>query len=275
MEGRTLSREVQLDALGRRASEPASHAAAQVRALIQALVEGTSRITGEDALAQMSMVILEAQEHERSRLAGELHDGPAQALANAIFLTEVLDRALREPDAQGDRSAQAELVSLRLILERELDALRGYINQLRPSLSAAEELNEALRDSAMAVSQRSGLPIDVTFETSGERLGEAARTVALRVAQEALRNIAKHSGATRAWMVTRIVEGSDGGRKWQLEIGDDGSGFDIDGVMAHPDGRHFGLRFMRERADLLGSELLITTSPAAGTVVRLTTDWGG
>lgn len=274
MEGRTLGREVQLDASGRRSNEPASHAAAQVRALIQSLVEGTGGTTGEDVLAQMSMVILEAQEQERSRLAEELHDGPAQALANAIFQTEILDRALREPDAQGDRSARAKLVSLRQILERELDTLRGCINQQRPSLGGAEEFDEALRDSAMAVSQRSGLPIDVTFETSGEKLQDAARTVVLRVAQEALRNIAKHSSTTRAWMVTRTIEGPDGGRKWQLEIGDDGSGFDLDGVMAHPNRRHFGLSFMRERADLLGSELSITTSPAAGTVVRLTTDIG-
>lgn len=275
MEGRTVGRQVHLDAAGRRSNEPVSHASEQVRALAQSLVEGTAVTSGEDVLTQMSMIILEAQEQERSRLAEELHDGPAQALANAIFQTEILERALREPDVEGDRSAHSELVSLRQILERELDTLRGYINQLRPSLGEAEELDEALRDSAMAVSQRSGLPIEVAFQTSGEHLQDAARTVVLRVAQEGLRNIAKHSGATRAWMVTRTIDEPDGGRKWQLEVGDDGRGFDLDGVTARPNRRHFGLRFMRERADLLGSELSITTSPAAGTVVRLTIDIGG
>ncbi len=275
MEGRTLGREVHLDAAGHRSTEPISHASEQVRALINSLVEGTDGTTGEDVLAQMSMVILEAQEQERSRLAGELHDGPAQALANAIFQTEILERAIREPRPEGDRSAHAELVSLRQILERELDTLRGYINQLRPSLGEAEELDEALRESAAAVSQRAGLPIDVKFEASGAQLQDAARTVVLRVAQEALRNIAKHAGASRAWVVTRTIDEPDGGRKWQLEVGDDGRGFDIDGVTAHPNRRHFGLRFMHERADLLGSELSITTNPAAGTVVRLTTELGG
>jgi len=275
MEGRAVGRQGHLDAVSRRSGEPASQASEQVRALVQSLVEGSSGTTGEDVLSQMSMVVLGAQEQERSRLAEELHDGPAQALANAIFQTEILDRALREPLVAGDRSAHSELVQLRQILERELDTLRGYINQLRPSLGEAEELDEALRDSAMAVSQRSGLPIEVTSGATGEQLQDAARTVVLRVAQEALRNIAKHSGATRAWMVTRTIDEPDGGRKWQLEVGDDGRGFDIDGVTAHPNRRHFGLRFMRERADLLGSELSITTSPAAGTVVRLTTDIGG
>ena len=54
-----------------------------------------------------------------------------------------------------------------------------------------------------------------------------------------------------------------------LEVGDNGRGFDLDTVAAHPNRRHFGLRFMRERSDLLGSQLSIQTSPAAGTVVRL------
>jgi two-component system sensor histidine kinase DegS len=218
----------------------------------------------------MSKALLEAQEQERSRLAEELHDGPAQALANAIFQTEILERAIREnPEA-----ANTELASLRQILERELDTLRGYINQLRPSLGEAEGLDDALRDSAAAASQRAGLPIEVTIGAPGDLLQEAARTVVLRVAQESLRNIAKHSGASRAWVVTRSIEGPNGSRKWQLEVGDDGRGFDFDMVTAHPNRRHFGLRFMNERAELLGSELAITTAPAAGTVVRLTTEIG-
>ena len=97
----------------------------------------------------------------------------------------------------------------------------------------------------------------------------------LRVAQEALRNIAKHSGASRAWLVTRFTDDPSGNRKWQLEVGDDGKGFDIDAVTAHRNRRHFGLRFMKERADMLGSELTFTSDTVTGTVVRLTTDIGG
>lgn len=270
MESRTLGREVHLDGPGR-PNEPASHAADQVRGLVKLLVAGDANTSGDDVLEQMSMAILEAQEQERSRLAEELHDGPAQALANAIFQTEILERAIREDAAMAD----AELASLRQILERELDTLRGYINQLRPSLGEAEGLDDALRDSAAAISQRSGLPIEVTIGASAADLQDAARIVVLRVAQEALRNIAKHSGASHAWLVTREMDEPGEGRKWQLEVGDDGRGFDIDGVTAKPNRRHFGLRFMRERADLLGSELTITTRPAAGTILRLTTEIGG
>jgi len=272
MESRSSGGEVPVDAAGRRTQEPVSHAADDVRGLVQSLIEGSAGTTGEDIVERMSMAILEAQEQERSRLAEELHDGPAQAFANAIFQTEILERAVRE----NAYAANEELASLRQILERELDTLRGYINQLRPSLDEAEGLDEALRDNAAAVAQRAGgLPVEVTLEAPGAQLHDAARTVVLRVAQEALRNIAKHAGASRAWLVTREIEGADGSRQWQLEVGDDGRGFDIDGVTAHPNRRHFGLRFMRERAELLGSELSITTSAAAGTIVRLTTEIGG
>ena len=110
-----------------------------------------------DVDPRMAMALLAAHEQERSRLAEELHDGPAQALANAIFQTEIVDRAVREdPEA-----ARAELLALRQMLERELDTLRGYINQLRPSLGEAASLDDALRDSANAMSQRTGLPIEV------------------------------------------------------------------------------------------------------------------
>jgi two-component system sensor histidine kinase DegS len=218
--------------------------------------------------ARLALALLGAHEQERSRLAEELHDGPAQALANAIFQTEIIDRAVRgDPDL-----ARTELLGLRQMLERELDTLRAYINQLRPSLGEAAGLDDALRDSANALSQQSGMAVEVKLEAPDEELHEAARTVVLRVAQEAMRNIAKHAGATRAWVHT-FTSNADI-RRWVLEVGDDGRGFDLDSVAANPNRRHFGLRFMRERSDLLGSQLTIQTSPTTGTVVRLTIDPG-
>jgi signal transduction histidine kinase len=108
------------------------------------------------------------------------------------------------------------------------------------------------------------------LEASGAHLHSAARTVVLRVAQEALRNIAKHAAASRAWVRTSEDQAPDGSRRWMLEVGDDGRGFDYETVTAKPNRRHFGLRFMRERAELLGSSLAIESHHAAGTVVRLT-----
>jgi two-component system sensor histidine kinase DegS len=222
--------------------------------------------TPPEADPRVAMALLGAHEQERSRLAEELHDGPAQAFANAIFQTQLVERALRDEPAV----AATELASLRTLLERELDTLRGYINQLRPSLGEAVGLDEALRDSATAITQRSGLPIELRLEATGAHLHAAARTVVLRVAQEALRNIAKHASASRAWIHTSEGVAPDGNPTWVLEVGDDGRGFDYTTVTANPNRRHFGLRFMRERAELLGSSLAIESHHAAGTVVRLT-----
>ncbi len=242
----------------------------QVQADASPVTEAESALAADatplEADPRVAMALLSAHEEERSRLAEELHDGPAQALANAIFQTQMVERAVREEPA----AAAAELASLRTLLERELDTLRGYINQLRPSLGEDAGLDDALRDSASAISQRSGLQIELRLDAADALLHPAARTVVLRVAQEALRNIAKHASATRAWIHTSEGVAPDGRRTWLLEVGDDGRGFDYTTVTANPNRRHFGLRFMRERAELLGSSLAIESHHAAGTIVRLT-----
>lgn len=267
--GRTTSREVPATYTRESMENGILAANRQVQADASPVPEADSKLAADgisvDGDPRVAMALLSAHEQERSRLAEELHDGPAQAFANAIFQTQLVERALREEPA----AAVAELDALRTLLERELDTLRGYINQLRPSLGEAVGLDEALRDSASALSQRSGLLIELRLEADGGHLHAAARTVVLRVAQEALRNIAKHAAASRAWMTTR-EEGTGDDRVWLLEVGDDGRGFDYESVAAHPNRRHFGLRFMRERAELLGSSLGIESHHAAGTVVRLT-----
>jgi hypothetical protein len=142
--------------------------------------------------------LIAAREEERIRLAEELHDGTAQALANALFQIGIVERALRgHPD-----EAAAELGALRTILERELNTLRAYINQLRPSLGEPTSLDEALRDTVDGIAERSPLAVDVQLEAPAERLEQAGRTTVLRVAQEALRRAAcladdAHRGAGR------------------------------------------------------------------------------
>jgi two-component system, NarL family, sensor histidine kinase DegS len=212
--------------------------------------------------------VLEAREEERSRLAAELHDGPAQALANLIFQTEILGHALRA----NPRVVDTELSTLRQGLERELDKLRAYINELRPPLMEPEALDEALRDSATELSGRTGMPVEARLEAPADVLTEPQRSVVLRVAQEALRNVGKHAGARRAWVSTDY---SPGTHQWILEVGDDGRGFDSVGMATQTNRRHFGLRFMRERAELVGAKLSIDARPAAGTVVRLSINTGG
>ncbi len=209
--------------------------------------------------SELQMRIVEAQEAERNRLAQEVHDGPAQALSNAIFQVEYIDRIFEtEP-----RLAQVELGFLRELLRRELGDVRSFIVQLRPPVLEELGLDGALRDAAETQAALCGLRIATNLSAPTDGLTEAAQTVALRIAQEALQNVRKHAGAGSVEMATRL-DGTD----WVLEVRDDGRGFDT-GAVAARGRRNFGLQFMRERAELIGARFEVQSRPDAGTVVRI------
>lgn len=210
--------------------------------------------------------ILEAQESERARLAEEIHDGPAQALANVSFQVEIIQRMLaRDPAA-----ASAELDTMRSRMDRELRKMRAFIHELRPSLDDAGGLASALTDTIERLAQETGIRAQLDLQAPEELLDLDRRTAVLRVAQEAMRNVGKHAGAQHVIVATRhhpASEGSPG--DWILEVRDDGTGFSVDEVLERSARRHFGLRFMRERAQLVNGDLEILSSEAEGTTVRL------
>jgi two-component system sensor histidine kinase DegS len=214
-----------------------------------------------DAPTDVQMRIIEAQESERQRLAQEVHDGPAQALTNAIFQVEFIERQLdRDPGG-----ARAEIRYLRDLLRRELGDVRAFITQLRPPLLDEIGLYGAIRDQAGTLESSSGVNVELDLAAPPERLGDTQQTVILRITQEALQNIRRHAGARHVGIATRVDD--DGG--WTLEIVDDGRGFDAD-LVRDGSGRSFGLRFMRERTELIGARLEIATRPSAGTRVCVT-----
>src|SRR5918992_4977066 len=96
--------------------------------------------SGPPSAADAQMRIVEAQEAERTRLAREVHDGPAQALSNAIFQVEVVQRLLD----RDEQLARAELTQLREVLSRELRGVRAYLSQLRPPALADLGLSGAI-----------------------------------------------------------------------------------------------------------------------------------
>jgi two-component system sensor histidine kinase DegS len=212
----------------------------------------------------VQMRIVEAQEAERARLAQEIHDGPAQALANAIFQVEFVERVVdREP-----AMARHELRFLRELLRRELGDVRGFITQLRPPVLAELGLEGAIRDAIEHMRALTGLTIEAEIQVPTEALDETEQTVVLRVVQEALQNVRKHASASKVTVATR-----PNGRTWVLEIRDNGRGFDVASV-ATRGRRNFGLQFMRERAELIGARLDVRSGKDGGTVVRLAIPMG-
>lgn len=221
-----------------------------------------SLITGElvpSLPTDLQMRIVEAQEAERSRLAQEIHDGPAQALSNAIFQVEYIERVVD----QDLRMARSELRFLRELLRRELGDVRAFISQLRPPLLVQLGLEGSITDSVETISALTGIPIEADFNAPPEGLDEAQQTVVLRVVQEALQNVRKHAQATHARVASRLD-----GRDWVIEVRDDGRGFDVDAVAARGR-RNFGLQFMSERAELIGARFEVRSRPDGGTIVWL------
>lgn len=220
--------------------------------------------TTDDSAAGTALRIIQAQEQERQRLAEEIHDGPAQVLTNAIFQVEYLDRVVGgDPRHAGSRPAptahaRTELALLRNMLRDGLEEVRGTIATLRPP-AVDVGLAAALRESATEFQARNAISVRVDVDGIDAGLTPAARSSVLRIAQEALQNVRKHSAATE---VRISLDGN------QLVIADNGRGFD---VMRLATGvtRNFGLQFMRERADLMGSELHVESRQGEGTRILL------
>ncbi len=207
----------------------------------------------------VAMRIVEAQEAERTRLAQEIHDGPAQAFTNAIFQAEYAERI----SATDPAATTAEIRALRDLLRRELDNLRGFITQLRPPLLDELGLGGAIEEAAGDLRATTGLTVTTDLRAPNDSLGDHQQTVALRVTQEALQNVRKHAAASTVVVSTDVADDA-----WTLEIRDDGRGFDV-GAVAARGRRNFGLQFMRERAELIDARFDVRSRPDGGTVVRL------
>ena len=206
------------------------------------------------------MRIVEAQEAERSRLAQEIHDGPAQALSNAIFQVEYIERVLdRDP-----RMARTELRFMRELLRRELGDVRTFISQLRPPLLDELGLDGSINDTAETTAALPGIDVATDLGAARRPAGKSPADggAAGRPGSAPECPQARHGGRTsRSPAASTTPPGS-------LEVRDDGRGFDV-GAVAARGRRNFGLQFMRERAELIGAAFEVRSRPDGGTVVRL------
>jgi two-component system sensor histidine kinase DegS len=213
----------------------------------------------EDLLSMTQVWALEAQEEERRRLAREIHDGPAQVLANATFQLEYCQRLLeRDPSRLKD-----ELAGLGGDLRDGLAEVRYFIFDLRPGPLAELGLSATLQRYAENFQSRSGIEVDLDLDFEPVRLSPTKEVAVFRIVQEALQNVRKHSGAKHA----RVALSSRGGGL-DVSVEDDGVGFDS-GQRAEAGGRHFGLSSMEERARLIRAELGVNSKPGQGTSVVL------
>ena len=201
---------------------------------------------------QLLEKLISAHEDERRRIARELHDEAGQALSALIVNLEVAEQSQAPVPPE-------QLARLRDIAEGTLAELRRMIYDLRPSILDDMGLAAAIRWYAKETVEPKGVPVTMHISGLGERLPSYIETAVFRIVQEALTNILKHAGATRA-----TVEVAHGNGRMELVISDDGRGFDPSAVTTHREGG-MGLLGMRERAELLGGTLTIQSTPGAGT----------
>ncbi len=195
---------------------------------------------------------LQAQEEERARVARDLHDEVNQSLTGLLLRLEAV-REAAPPELEG------ELAETRALANQAMLELLSLARQLRPT--ALDDLG-LVAATAGQVEQLARGDIDAEFEADGDfsELSDDAQLVVYRVAQEALSNAARHSGAER--VDVRLRRLGDGGV--ELTVADDGQGF----AFAESE-RGLGIGGMRERALLVGGELTIESRPGHGTTVRL------
>ncbi|MCV7150460.1 GAF domain-containing sensor histidine kinase [Mycolicibacterium pyrenivorans] len=208
--------------------------------------------------------VIEAQELERRRLAGDIHDGISQRL---VTLSYRLDAAAQAVD---DRVALTEqLDRARELAQLTLQEARAAISGLRPPVLDDLGLSGGLASLARSIPQ---VHIDLKIDTdlADTRLPDHIELALYRIAQECLQNVVKHAKATRA-KLTFAMERGDHGEVARLEIVDDGIGFD---TLEHPLGSDemggYGLLSMAERAEIVGGRLNIRSRPGTGTAVTAT-----
>jgi signal transduction histidine kinase len=193
---------------------------------------------------------------ERQRMAREIHDTIAQGLTGIITQLEAADHA---KDRAEDRDRHIETAK-RLARESLAEARRS-VEASMPAALEAGTLPDALAVVAREWSDLSGIPVDVTITGEVAALHPEIEVALLRIAQEALTNVGKHAGATRAGLTLSFM-----GDVVTLDVRDDGVGF-APSEQGPAEGSGFGLTGMRQRVARVAGSLAIESEPGGGTAI--------
>jgi signal transduction histidine kinase len=193
--------------------------------------------------------IVHAQEEERRRLAGDIHDDAVQAMTAVLLRIGLLGSRLDKPDQ----------VSLVEELEESIRDTIGRLRRLIAGLSPPELDRAGLAPAVRSALDQLKLEFKIDYSLENRLIrepGAEARTIAYRIVQEALANTRKHSSASRVEVVLETQE-----HGLCTTVTDDGLGFDVEATLAVVRPGHLGLKAMRERAELAEGWLRIESQP--------------
>ena len=209
---------------------------------------------------EIGLRVIKAQEDERRRVAREIHDGPAQTLANIVLRLEIAERLLEISPLK----VKTELQDLKNLVRSNLQDIRRIIFDLRPmaldDLGIVQAITQYVDNFQLSYS----IQCELHIEGSERRLPQVIEIALFRLLQEGLTNVAKHSMSKRAVVVFQFQEQST-----SAKVTDFGKGFNVENSLESP-GEHFGLIGMRERVEMFSGFFFIHSSPGKGTTIDFT-----
>lgn len=202
--------------------------------------------------------IIEAQEEERKRISREIHDGPAQMMANVLMRADLIERTYRE---RGIDKAIEEITNLKVTVRNALSEVRRIIYDLRPMALDDLGIVPTLKKYLLTVEEYNpGVIIHFQTHSTEQRLLPNYEVSIFRLVQESVNNAIKHSQTKEFWVkiewLRNIVN---------IVVKDHGVGFDKEVLKAHS----FGIIGMRERVEILKGTMEIDSEPGRGTTVHI------
>ncbi|MRG84794.1 sensor histidine kinase [Salinibacillus xinjiangensis] len=201
--------------------------------------------------------IIDAQEEERRRLSREIHDGPAQLLANVMLRSDLVERTFRE---RGIDEAMKEIKQVKELVRSALYEVRRIIYDLRPMALDDLGLIPTLKKYLSTVEDYSQIHIKFTSRGKEDRLEQKYETAIFRLVQEAVQNAVKHANSSMIQIHFELMKD-----KINILVVDNGKGFDFE----EKEKSSFGLIGMRERVDILGGSIRFKTQPNQGTKIMI------
>ncbi|PGT81094.1 sensor histidine kinase [Bacillus sp. AFS040349] len=214
--------------------------------------------------------IIEAQEEERKRVSREIHDGPAQMLANVMMRSDLIERIYRE---RGAEEGFKEIRNLRKNVRNALYEVRRIIYDLRPMALDDLGLIPTLRKYMDTIEEYNGktkIHFQSIGEIDGHRLPPRFEVALFRLAQEAVTNALKHADGNEIAVKVEVTCESI-----TMIVKDDGKGFNIKEAKGNKDKKSFGLIGMKERVDLLGGKMTIDSKIGLGTFIMFQVPYHG
>ncbi len=241
--------------------ERAENLLSQVTLAVNLLHGGISELSQTQNLElrqEIGLRVIRAQEEERRRVAREIHDGPAQTLANIVLRLEIAEKLLELDPSR----VRAELMDLKNLVRSNLQDIRRIIFDLRPMALDDLGIIPALKKYLDNFQEAYSFTCEFLVEGREKRLLPAMEVALFRLIQEGMTNIAKHAGTD--WAKIQLLFKDE---LTSVRITDYGNGFNVKLAFDNP-GDHFGLIGMKERVEMFSGQFTIQSQSGEGTTLE-------